>query len=244
LVAQGVTGRTLNIRGGGRVTAGIFDDPFFFDVLGFGMFQTNVANNVPLPDRAAPFFAPRFPVDGFASNNTLAIVVEVPRVRVQSTHRNTRINVWIRALQPDGTQFDRTALPAINAATVPPPAANPNGVNQNNFNQGNPGTDAQHRGVVSARIQRAYGVNATVGDALASAILPDIMPFNTTSGAGFNDGLTLTLNGRRLDDDVIDAEFNALTNGVLTSDRVPNNSIFRRNFPYLGEAQPVRRPFR
>ena len=40
-------------------------------------------------------------------------------------------------------------------------------------------------------------------------VLPDMMPFNVNSSAGFNNGLNLTLNGRRLTDDVIDAEFNA-----------------------------------
>jgi hypothetical protein len=57
------------------------------------------------------------------------------------------------------------------------------------------------------------------------------MPFRTTSSAGF-------LNGRQLQDDVIDAELALLTDGALTSDRVVNDSVFSRRFPYLGPPLP------
>ncbi len=55
--------------------------------------------------------------------------------------------------------------------------------------------------------------------------------FDTLNRTGF-------LNGRRLDDDVIDAELNLLTDGKLTSDRVGNDSVFRVNVPYLGAPLP------
>ena len=45
-------------------------------------------------------------------------------------------------------------------------------------------------------------------------------------------------NGRQLTDDVIDIEFGLLTNGALTSDRVGNDSVFRKSFPYLGAPLP------
>ena len=38
-------------------------------------------------------------------------------------------------------------------------------------------------------------------------------------------------NGRQLDNDVIDIEFGLLTNGALTSDRVSNDSVFRKLVP-------------
>jgi hypothetical protein len=57
-------------------------------------------------------------------------------------------------------------------------------------------------------------------------LLPDVIRFNTASSSGF-------LNGRRLQDDVIDAELGLLTGGVLTTDRVGNDSVFLNQFPYL-----------
>ena len=35
----GVTGRNTIIHGGGQVTAGLFDDPFFFDLNAFNLFK-------------------------------------------------------------------------------------------------------------------------------------------------------------------------------------------------------------
>lgn len=173
-------------------------------------------------------------------------MIEIPRFRLQSSRNNPNIAVWLRAVTPDGTQFDRTALPAVNTTIVPPPSAFPMGTFspmfglQEAFNQQSvPLTDPMFRPIVSQRIQFAYGASPATADQLAATLLPDIMPFNTTSRAGFNDGLTLTLNGRRLADDVVDAELAALTEGALTTDRVVNDSVFRRRFPYLGTALPI-----
>ncbi|CAN5869468.1 hypothetical protein BH23PLA1_BH23PLA1_11800 [soil metagenome] len=269
LVAQGTTGgRPATLRGGGRVTAGIFDDPFFFDSLAFPIFlsvvdrgaSAGMPNPGPLAERAAAFTGipfrtspivaiqtPRFPVNAFGNTNTLAIVLEIPRFNIQSSRNNPNINVWIRSTLPDGSQFDRTAIPAVNTTIVPPPTAFPLGTfdpmfgPQEIFNQLSvPQTDVFFREMVSQRIQFAYGASPATADQLAMTLLPDIMPFNTTSRAGFNDGLTLTLNGRRLADDVVDAELNALTEGALSSDRVVNDSVFQRNFPYIGSPLPIR----
>lgn len=66
-IAQGVTGaRPASIRGGGQVTAGIFDDPFFFDSLAFPIFlqvvdrgaSAGMPNPGPLAERASPLPGP------------------------------------------------------------------------------------------------------------------------------------------------------------------------------------------
>lgn len=245
-LARGVTGRTVRIRGGGQVSAGIFDDPFFFDSIAFAIFSSAVARGAPLAERVAAFTGDaipnspepmirvsRPPNNGFANTNTLAIVVEVPRFRVQSARNNPNITVWIRSTNPDGSQFERTALPAVNTTIVPP------GAMQDAFNLANPLADPSFRPAVVGRLMTAYGAREANAMTLAMTLLPDVMPFNTTNSAGFNEGLTLTLNGRRLADDVVDAELNALTEGALTSDRVVNDSVFRRRFPYLGPPLPV-----
>jgi len=229
VLASGLTGRTTNIRGGGQVTAGIFDDPFFFDLLAFLKFETAVQEGKPLADRVAPFLPPNVPNNFFANFNALAIVLELPRAKLQSSKRNTHINVWIRT-ETQGHQFDRMGLPAINTAVnFLQSDALPS--LQDAFNTLSPSDDTALRGEAAKRLVSAYGLPQAPADAPAAAVLPDMMPFDTTSGAGF-------LNGRKLNDDVIDAEFSLLTAGKLKSDRVINDSKFRVKFPYLGVALP------
>jgi hypothetical protein len=233
VLASGLTGRTARVNGGGQITAGIFDDPFFFDSLAFMKFVAAVQAGKGLSDRVAPFLKPSVPNNFFANFNTLAIVIEIPSVRLQSNHKNTRIGAWIRT-EINGTQYDRTGLPAINtAANFAQPASGLPSL-QDDFNTLTPSQDIALRPVAAERIHLAYGISMDKANAVAALVLPDIMPFNTASKAGF-------LNGRRLQDDVIDAEFTLLTDGALTSDRVVNDSPFRRGFPYLGPALP-RRP--
>ena len=73
----------------------------------------------------------------------------------------------------------------------------------------------------------------TQATAIAGVLLPDVLTLDTSSGAGF-------LNGRKLDDDVIDAVLPIATGGffggspVLTTDEVPANDVaFSGSFPYL-----------
>ena len=248
LLAQGVTGRNTTIKGGGMVTAGLFDDPFFFDSAAFSIFTRLVAINAPLGERVAPFTGtpfpdsterdirtPRPPNNFFANTNILGIAIELPRIQLQSNRNNPVIRVWCRDTLNDGvTQFDRVAIPGVGTSTLPPGEA------QDMFNSSTPLDDIGFRPIVAQRVQVAYGVSAAAGEAIANALLPDRLPFNTTKRTGFNEGLNLTLNGRRLTDDVIDAELGLLTQGALTSDRVVNDSLFRKNFPYIGAALPVR----
>jgi hypothetical protein len=57
-----------------------------------------------------------------------------------------------------------------------------------------------------------------------------VLTIDTSSSDGF-------LNGRRLQDDVIDAELGLVTNGALTSDCVDSNdAVFSTTFPYLAPA--------
>jgi len=68
--------------------------------------------------------------------------------------------------------------------------------------------------------------DATI-EATADVLLPDTLTVKLGDVSGF-------LNGRRLADDVIDAEFGLLTNGNVTSDGVDaNDRAFPSSFPYL-----------
>ena len=74
--------------------------------------------------------------------------------------------------------------------------------------------------------------------AIAGVLLPDELTLTLGSAAPFASGTslgTLALNGRKLGDDVIDAEFALLTNFVITTgDGVAaNDKAFSSAFPYL-----------
>lgn len=240
VIARGITGQPVLGRFGTKIQAGIFDDPFFFDSGAFAAFRTAVQQGRGLADRVAPFLPPNIPRNGF-TRNTLALIIEIPRLNLQSSPTNPNITVWLRSLMPNGTPFDRTGLPAINTATLFDFGGMPN--LQNTFNDLTPADDVGLIDLAAQRINLIFGLpltgsvpnggpNATQ---LAGVVLPDVMPFDTTSSAGF-------LNGRRLADDVIDAELSLLTGGALTSDRVGNDSVFLSQFPYLGAPSAPPRP--
>ena len=72
--------------------------------------------------------------------------------------------------------------------------------------------------------------------ALASVLLPDVLMFDTGSGAGF----VRSFNGRRVDEDVMDRQLAILTGGffgdkpALDTDCVDRNDVpLPTSFPYL-----------
>mgnify|MGYP002626390588 CR=1 FL=1 len=78
-----------------------------------------------------------------------------------------------------------------------------------------------------ATITALSGGDADFAAFLTDILLPDLLTVDTSNPAGF-------LNGRRLEDDVIDAELDLLTKGALTGDGVDANDVpFLTVFPYL-----------
>ncbi len=195
VAASGSTGQTLSVRGGGKLTTGLFDDPFFFDseVLSMGG-----------PDGT----------DNFAGDNVTAIVLEIP----SSSLGGPNIGIWATTSDRGG-QFDRVGRPAINTVLIP-------GGRKDEFNESDPVDDLANFGAdVEASITGLS--NATNAMALTPILLPDILTFDTSNAGGF-------LNGRRLEDDVIDAELTLLTDGGVTGDGIDENDAdFSDTFPYL-----------
>jgi hypothetical protein len=107
--------------------------------------------------------------------------------------------------------------PAINTVFIPKEL-------KDKFNQTKPADDlAEWKSTVVASL------NGLGSDpALADALLPDILTFDTAKPWGF-------LNGRQLTDDVIDAELQLVTGSKAASDFVDNDSTFLAGFPYLGK---------
>jgi hypothetical protein len=247
--------RSAKLPGGGAVAAGLFDDPFFFDLIAYNKFIALADDGASLGARVAPFLPPNFPNNFFGNFNALGIVLEVPSAWLRANAKKPNISIWCRTLADVGdgrgfNQYDRMGIPAINTAVIQPgmprgnPPVPPGGVvptpdpsnpatlvTEDNFNLLLPENDPLLRPTASARIQFAYGVTPSYADGIAAFVLPDVLPFNTHSYGGFP-------NGRRLADDVIDAEFDLLTNGALTSDRVISDDVFRGSFPYLAPPLP------
>jgi len=212
-----------------QIVAGTYDDPFFFDFDGFRAFDSDGAGGNPPRE-----FNDGDQFDFFAGFNVSAIVFEVP-----SSIFPASIGVWTRTIDSEGTQVDRTGLPAINSVFIRPNRLHTPGPNHKDlFNAGHPVDDREDFLDEAAAVVFNVVRNVVMefdndedamiyAEAIASAVLPDIMPIRPASGNGF-------LNGRRLADDVIDAELGLLTNGVLTTDGVPGNDRnFRKAFPYL-----------
>jgi hypothetical protein len=234
-VATGNTGVNLPVRGGGMFRAGNFDDPFFFDAIGFRDFLDGL---IPSPNRgmdATNFFGP--------NANTLAVVLEVPTESLLKRNM-TSLGVWARTVV-DGGQVDRMGFPAINTAITPPvPRDNPLDAEdmarerRNAFNVNvRPRRDRDLFGNdYIGVLMNFYGRNQADSQGLTNFLLPDILPYDTAAAEGFP-------NGRRLRDDVIDIEYGLLTNGAVTTDSVPDDNGMRITdgnmgttaaFPYLG----------
>lgn len=190
VLARGQTGSNIPVAGGGLIRAGLFDDPFFFDLNAF---------------RGERGTGTRRFCDGQQNNfflglNTMAIVLEMPRSQLGSNN----VGVWART-ELGGVQIDRNGRPAINTVFIP-------AASKNAFNAGIPRHDARD-------FSGFFG-------AFGGVLLPDIMTVDTSSAAGF-------LNGRRLEDDVIDIELQVITGNPAAGDCVASDSAFTNTFPYL-----------
>ena len=210
-MVTGWTGTNIAIPGGGWISAGPHDDPFFFDLNGF---------------LALDFCNPG--TNFFTGLNISAIVLEVPSSWLGSS------NVGISARTVvNGAQIDRMGRPAINTVFIPnnplePSSSEPS--QRNAFNVGKPSNDQRDfRGEVVDTLEIFYGAGSPTAQALADFLLPDVLTIDTSSSAGFP-------NGRGLADDVIDIELGLVTNGAITSDCVANDSMFSTSFPYLAPA--------
>ena len=222
---------TINRSGAVRAYAGLREDPFFFDLDGF----INILSMEP----GKSFLGCKSPrTDFFAGQNVSAIVLELPASQLTRTG-SSAIGVW-SATTVGTKQIDRMGRPAVNTVFVP---SNPFEKNEasgkNTFNASQPKNDqAKFRGEVVDTLQTLFSLNDAAGDnkaddamkiaGLADVLLPDILTFDTAKSDGF-------LNGRRLADDVIDAELNLITEGAVKTDCVSKNDrAFRAAFPYLG----------
>lgn len=217
MVAQGKTstgsGVTVIEGQGGKFYVGPRDDPFFFDLAGF---------------QAGLNFTG---VDTFKGTNVTAIVVEIPASFVPALSTNGALGVWATTNRPNSLgvfeQLDRMGRPAINTVFIPSDQ-------KDAFNQNGPDKDVS---LYTDEVKAALDSLASPStDTLAGLLLPDILTIDTTKAVGY-------LNGRDLDDDVIDISLQAITGNMAATDKVnANDKAFSTTFPYMaaphGQAAP------
>ena len=196
-----------------RFFAGFRSDPFFFDLMAF-------LNGLQFHNPGTDFFIDK---------NVFGIVLEVPNRR--GLGQNPKVGYWARTLIPENGRLshdDQMGRPAINTVfnhgtdkdlfNITPPAAQRSTVTSTG------GTFLQN---FVSTLETLGGYTASQATGIAEILLPDILAYDYTSSAGF-------LNGRKLADDVIDAELSLVTNGKITSDFVGPHTDYLNRFPYLG----------
>jgi hypothetical protein len=212
-----------------KAFAGMRDDPFFFDLNGF----INILSNEP----GKSFIGCQGTrPDFFAGTNVSSIVVELPSRLL--TRRSPNIGVWATT-DRGGEQIDRMGRPAIATVFIPSnPFEKDEPSQKNAYNETRPRNDeVRWTAEVVDTLTVLHSLNDSAGDnkaddagkiaALAGVILPDVLTIDVSDPSGF-------LNGRRLADDVIDAELALITEGAVTTDCVSrNDKAFSSAFPYL-----------
>ena len=230
-----------------KVFAGLRDDPFFFDL-------TFVERLIGILPGGALTRNPG--IDYFAGFNVSAIAVEIPSSMIKGKSGNS-VNLWATTSRSSSTkrsdknntdkdapqfvQIQRMGRPAIKTVLVRSGNSPEDvGALKDEFNRSAPADDVKNFTAEITKQATALNNDATYSAGLAKALLPDVLGLDVTSTAGF-------LNGRRPQDDVIDAELNLLTKGAVTSDGVNANDVpFLGDFPFLApphsptEGIPVR----
>lgn len=203
-----VTASSPNVQTTGNVKlfAGLRDDPFFFDL---NAFKAGLKFRNPGNDF-------------FQGLNLTAIVLQVPASDFLASGKTTA-GVWALTSK-GGSVIDRMGRPAI--ATVFIPADQ-----KDAFNNTKPADD-----VAMWKPTLVSALNGLKSDpALADALLPDMLTFDTSKPLNF-------LNGRALTDDVIDGELKLITGNTAATDNVANDSTFLSGFPYLGSPNTAPAP--
>jgi hypothetical protein len=242
----GKTARIATISGGGHAFAGPRDDPFFFDLVGFKHLKSRILNgrldlgmagdagNCALADddANAKLLSCFTGTDTFAGLNVSSIVLTLPDAKLGG--KGHTVGIWATtSLQTKAgwQRIDRMGRPAINTVF------NITDGEKDLSNLVNPADDRSTMKDTTVAVLNAFGAVVTNAggtaytpaqvNGIANTLLPDTLTIKLGSSAGF-------LNGRKLTDDVINAEFGLVTNGNVTSDGVDaNDATFSSHFPFL-----------
>ena len=203
LTTQGSAAATPNPpvvaqNGAISVFAGPREDPFFFDLVGFNRFIADFNGQPTTP--AVPHFNRFTGRDAFLGKNINAIVLELP-INMLLPPGSTKLAAWATTYlgdlrNDDDTrgdlghddqgkhlgelrQVDRMGNPGVNTLLISTPF-------KDAFNFGLPQNDARDFAPIIAGNLIRYGVDqANVLPALATALIPDTLKFDTTLPDGY-----------------------------------------------------------
>lgn len=164
--------------------------------------------------------------DANAHANVFGIVLEVPNGALGS---QPRIGVWARTLAPQHGalhQMDQVGLPGTAAVFMRSEE------DKHAFHGTPPAAQRERFLPMVVAAFEGFGFGKEEAASLAAEWVPDIMPYTTTSAEGYP-------NGRRLDDDTIDAFVAMVTHGAMTSDLLGPHADLLPEFPYLGTPHGV-----
>ncbi len=235
-------------RSGAKFFGGAADDPFFLDDTGANRFVASSLAHPGNPDRSLLGF--RQGRDTYAGFNTMITAVSVPAHLLRGNSNVIGINFVTqrRAVQAnhDGAVYglgpyatvDRQGNPLVNNGLIPAPR-------KNEYNGATTEDDA--RGKFKSSIVQSLR-NFATDDAHINALLDIIQKkgdilrldlrvpnFGPSGGNNPNGGFG-HMGGRRLVDDVVDATFTMINNGVPITDYVNANDVPLRNvFPFVAD---------
>lgn len=231
LWGTGTTDHIISLSGGSRIWAGLADDPFFFDLDAFKGNILGADNGRKLCDDRK--------VDFFKGLNVSSIVLMVPNSEIGGQGTTVGVSANTNIFR-DGAwrQVDQMGRPGFNTVFNNHLVAGDASVNavKELFNRTLPSEQAGI-GAKSNVIATLKAVSAAFGHAytdaqaqsLADILVPDVLTYKVGDRSGF-------LNGRRLQDDVIDTLLTVGANTPGASDCIGNDSTFRKQFPFVGVA--------
>jgi len=233
---------------GAKFYAGNADDPFFLDDTGANRFVASSIMNPGHPNKS--LLSERGGRDTYAGFNTLITAVSVPADMLRGKAGNViGINSVTQRRKTqkiedngevkgsgDWVTIDRDGNPLVNNGLIPPPR-------KDEYNAASTEDDAKGKfqadivkslkglGTDDAHIAMLAKVAVEKGDILRL----DLTVPNKGAGGGDNPGGGFGhMGGRRLKDDVVDATFTIINNGVPLGDKVDGNDVpFRNQFPFV-----------
>lgn len=165
-------------------------------------------------------------VDAGADKNVLAIVLEAPDGVLSSS---PSIGVWARvALRRDGgfVAVDRAGKPAMVNFFSP-------GDGKTEYNAGEPRFDVdRYTDQFVHVLQEAGGYSQEEAQRMTRELLPDVLLLDRSRPCR-------EPNGRRLDDDSVDARIARMFNGRIPSHGLKPHRDLSARFPYLGTPHPI-----
>jgi hypothetical protein len=238
---------TTDPKTGVSFYAGLQDDPFFFDAVGFDRFVNTIIAGSPDPTQL------QRGRDVFAGYNVHGIALDVPFSLLKGTNGSkiglNAVTFVNKKTVLDGKggstgegkfiQFDRAATPGVNTVLIPFDM-------KNLYNASTPEDDAagEFAPAIEATL-KAVGTNSSNIGTLASVAVTngdylrlDNSIANTTLGVNEkfgSPGYVGFPNGRRPGDDVIATIILLVSNETIsTGDNVPTNDVpFGSTFPFL-----------